>query len=266
MKRVHMMALLATTAAIGYEWKKDGDTLATDEAGNPIWINGGNELSVKGDTISSLQGEAKRNRIAKETAEAALAKFEGIDDPEAAKAALQTVADLKDGDLINKGKLDEVRTEITKQFERRISDAESKAAEASKRADNTLLDAVFGSSEFAKERLTVPVEMVRATFGDRFKVENGKVVAYGADGQPIYSDKNLGEPASFDEALEKIVTGYKYKDTILKAPEAGGSGGGGGGNRGKTRSLTRAEFEALAPNEQSEFAGKMRTGEAAISG
>lgn len=265
-RRNGVLALLVTTAAVGFEWKMDGDKLATDDAGNPVWVNGTNELSVKGDTISSLQGEAKRNRQRAETAEAAAAKFEGIDDPEAAKVALQTVADLKDGDLINKGKLDEVKTEITKQYEKRVTDAEAAAAAANQRADNTLLDSVFTASEFAKDRLTVPVEMVRATFGDRFKVENGKVVAYGADGQPIYSDKNLGEPATFDEALEKIVTGYKHKDTILKAPDAGGSGSGGaGGNRGKGRTLSRAEFEALPPNEQADFAGKMRTGEASIA-
>lgn len=259
--RRHMTALLTTTTVVGFDWKKDGDTLATDDAGNPIWINGTNELSVKGDTISALQGEAKRHRVAKEAAEAKLTGFEGIDDAEAARAALQTVKDLKDGDLINKGKLDEVRGEITKQFETRISEANQTRDAALSERDNTLLDSAFNASEFARDRLAVPIEMVRATFGNRFKVENGQVVAYDQSGNAIYSDKSAGELASFDEALEKTIGGYKHKDTILKAPDAAGTGGGGGGGqRGRGRTLSRAQFAELSPPEQAEFASKIGSG------
>ena len=166
----------------------------------------------------------------------------------------------------NAGKLDEVRREVTQQLETRIQTAERERNEALQQRDNTLLDSAFNASEFARERLAVPVEMVRATFGSRFKVEDGKIVAYDANGSVVYSDKNLGEPATFDEALEKTINGYKYKDTILKAPEAGGTGGGGGGGaRGKGRTLSRADFEALTPVQQAEFAGKMQTGEASIA-
>ena len=108
--------------------------------------------------------------------------------------------------------------------------------------------------------------MVRATFGSRFKVEDGKIVAYDANGQVVYSDRDMGAPASFDEALEKTITGYKYKDTILKAPDAAGSGSGGaGGSRGRSRSMTRAQFEELNPTQKAEFAVKMRSGEANIT-
>lgn len=265
-RKAAMLALLTTTVGIGHEWKMDGDTLAKDDAGNPIWVNGTQELSVKGDTISSLQGESKRHRLRAEAAEGKLEKFNGIEDPDAARQAMETIKDIDTGKLIKDGKLDEVRREITQQFETRIQTAEQKAAEATKRADDTLLDSAFAASEFARERLAVPVEMVRATFGSRFKVEDGKVVAYDDNGTVIYSDKNLGAPASFDEALEKTVSSYKYKDTILKAPDAGGTGGnGGGGSRGKGRTISRADFEALSPVQQAEFAGKMQSGEASIS-
>lgn len=266
MVRRHITALLTTTVGIGFEWKMDGDNFAKDDAGNPIWVNNGQELSVKGDTISSLQGEARRHRTRAEQAEQKLAKFDGIEDPDAARQALETVKDIDTSKLINAGKLDEVRREVTQQLEGRIRTAEQQAAEALQQRDNTLLDSAFNASEFARERLAVPVEMVRATFGNRFKVEDGKIVAYDANGNVVYSDKNLGEPASFDEALEKTISGYKYKDTILKAPEAGGTGGGGGGgSRGKGRTLSRADFEALTPVQQAEFAGKMQSGEASIA-
>lgn len=265
-KHKAIRALLLTTAAIGYEWKKDGDALALDGDGNPIWLNGDKEMSVKGDTISSLQGEAKRHRQRAEAAETKVAAFEGIDDPEAAKAALETVSRIDAKKLIDAGKVDEVKAEITRQFEKRISDATAAAEAANKRADDTLLDSVFNSSEFARDNLTVPIEMVRATFGNRFKVEDGKVVAYDGNGEQIYSDKDMGRPAQFDEALEKIVTGYKHKDSILKAPDASGTGSGGaGGNRGKGRTISRADFEALHPSQQAEFAAKVNSGEAAIT-
>jgi len=264
--RRKMMAMLTSTVALGYDWKMDGDSLARDGDGNPIWINGTSELSVKGDTISSLQGEAKRHRTAKEAAETKLAAFEGIDDPEAARSALETVGKLSDKQLIDAGKVDEVRAEVTKQYETRIADANKQRDEALSARDNTLLDSAFNASEFARGRLAVPVEMVRATFGNRFKVEDGKVVAYDSNGQPIYSDNSVGELASFDEALEKVIGGYKHKDTILKAPEAGGTGGGGGGGRrGQGRTMNRADFEALNPVQQAEFAAKMGTGEATLT-
>ena len=70
MKKISMMtALLCSVAAIGYDnntgWKMDGDKLALDSDGNPIFVGAdGREMSVKGDTITGLQGEAKRHRIA----------------------------------------------------------------------------------------------------------------------------------------------------------------------------------------------------------
>lgn len=265
-RKAAIMALLTTTVGIGHEWKMDGDNFAKDDAGNPIWVNGTQELSVKGDTISGLVAENKRHRGRADDLATKLAKFDGIEDPDAARQALETVKDIDTSKLINAGKLDEVRREVTQQLETRIQTAERERNEALQQRDNTLLDSAFNASEFARERLAVPVEMVRATFGSRFKVEDGKIVAYDANGSVVYSDKNLGEPATFDEALEKTINGYKYKDTILKAPEAGGTGGGGGGGaRGKGRTLSRADFEALTPVQQAEFAGKMQTGEASIA-
>lgn len=266
MRRATVMALLTTTAAIGHEWKMDGDKIAVDGEGNPVWLNGTAELSVKGDTISGLVAENKRHRTARETVEASLAKYQGIDDPDAARAALETVRDIDAGTLIKNGKLEEVRQQLTQQYESKITEANKARDEALRQRDDTLLDSAFNASEFARDRLAVPIEMVRATFGSRFKVEDGKIVAYDSDGQVMLSDRVMGHPASFDEALEKTITSYKYKDTILKAPDAAGSGSGGaGGSRGRSRSMTRAQFEELNPTQKAEFAVKMRSGEANIT-
>jgi len=74
---------------------------------------------------------------------------------------------------------------------------------------------------------------VQARFGQAFKVEDGKVVAYDPAGNKIFSRSRAGEVADFDEALEALVDQYPYKDQILRG--SGASGGGaspGGGTSG----------------------------------
>lgn len=269
MKKI-ITALLCSVAAIGYDndtgWKMDGDKLALDSDGNPIFVGtDGREMSVKGDTITGLQGEAKRHRLDKEAAETKLAKFDGITDVDAAKKAIETVGRLDAKTLIDAGKVDEVKAQITQQFQEQLTERDNALAKANSTLDTMRIDNAFQASEFMRERVAVPSEMLRATFQDRFKVEEGKVVAYGADGNPISSKKHIGENASFDEALELIIDNYKHKDSILKAADASGSGsGGGGGARGRGRTLNRTQFEALDLVQKEEFAIKMGTGEAAL--
>lgn len=96
-----------------------------------------------------------------------------------------------------------------------------------------LIGGGFARSKFIQEKIAVPADMIQATFGNNFKIEDGKVVAYGVDGQKIYSRTKHGEVADFDEALETLVGGYQHKDSILKGNQStgGGYGGqGGGGN------------------------------------
>jgi hypothetical protein len=78
--------LLATAAIVAFPlafenkpgWKMDGDKLALDASGNPIFIKAdGTETSVAGDTISRLNGEAKTHRERAEAAETKLETFKG---------------------------------------------------------------------------------------------------------------------------------------------------------------------------------------------
>jgi len=63
-----------------------------------------------------------------------------------------------------------------------------------------------------------------------------------------------GEAAGFDEALSILVEHYPYKDQILKGTGASGGGSGGGNGNTNPNTLTRAQFESLSPEEQSERA------------
>lgn len=95
--------------------------------------------------------------------------------------------------------------------------------------------------------------MVQATFGKNFKIEDGKPVAYDNNGQKIYSRTNHGDPASFDEALDILVSGYQYKDSILKGNQGSGGGFKGQGGQGGGKSMSRESFEQLKPTERAKF-------------
>ena len=105
-----------------------------------------------------------------------------------------------------------------------------------------LIGGGFARSKFIQDNIAVPVDMIQATFGKNFQIENGKVVAVGADGQKIYSRTRPGEIADFDEALETLVGGYQYKDSILKGSQSQGGGfQGGGGNKSGPKSLAECK-------------------------
>lgn len=97
--------------------------LKLDENGNVV-VNDGKPVYVQDDgkeivfdapgtlqTITRLNGEAKSHRERAETAETSLKTFEGIADPVAALAALDTVKNLADKTLVDAGEVEKVRTE-----------------------------------------------------------------------------------------------------------------------------------------------------------
>ncbi|MGX2950047.1 hypothetical protein ACWIUA_03935 [Ursidibacter sp. B-7004-1] len=67
--------------------------------------------------ITALNAEAKKHREEKESVEAKLKAFEGIDDPAKAKKALETVKNLDDKKLIDAGEVEKVKAEMAKGYE-----------------------------------------------------------------------------------------------------------------------------------------------------
>ncbi|HCJ1630488.1 TPA: hypothetical protein NQQ18_005298, partial [Klebsiella pneumoniae] len=95
------------------------------------------------------------------------------------------------------------------------------------------------------DKIAIPADLLQARFGQSFKVEEGKVVAYDGTGNKIYSRSKPGELASFDEALEFLVEQYPQKDYILKS-----SGNNGGGSRQSQhqagqKTMKRDAFDSL---------------------
>jgi hypothetical protein len=233
----------------GHAVLKDGHPIYVHDDGKEIPFDAKATVA----TISRLNGEAKSHRERAEAAEGKLKGFDAITDLPAALAALETVGKLDAKKLIDSGEVDKVRAEAKKAFDDQVRGIEEKYAPIVKKAadlETALVSekvgGAFSRSKFITDKLAIPVDMVQARFGDAFKLEGDAVIAYDKAGNKIFSRANPGNVASFEEAMEILVDGYPYKESILKGAGAHGGGAGGGGNgSGGKKALTRPAFEAL---------------------
>ncbi|KMN06756.1 MAG: DUF6651 domain-containing protein [Pseudomonas helleri] len=238
----------------GHVVVQEGKPVYTHDDGKDVPFDAPSAVSK----ITALNSEAKGHREAKEAAEARAKAFEGIEDPEKARAALATVANLDAGQLVQAGKVEEIKAAAIaateEKFKAQVSTLTDQVKAVTAERDTTTgilyqekIGGAFGRSKFVSDKIAVPPDMLQNTFGKAFKVEDGKVVAYGDDGNKIYSRTRPGELADFDEALESLVERYPHRENILKSSGATGGGAKGGGNGGGAKSLPRAAFDALDP-------------------
>jgi hypothetical protein len=222
--------------------------------------------------VQELTRENAKHRTDKEAAEGKLKAFEGIEDPGAALKALETVKNLEDGQLVTAGKVEEIKQAAkqvaeaqveaaTKQLKDQLKTLSGERDKVTTDYFNEKIGTAFANSPFIKDKTIVPPDMLKAMFGTRFKVENGKLIPLDAAGQPLYSRTKGGEIAEFDEAVEAMIDAYPNRDAILRGTGSGSGarGGNGGGGGGKT--LTRQEFSNLSPADQS---ARMKDGYAVV--
>jgi hypothetical protein len=242
----------------------EGKTYALVSDGKPLYkADDGKDVPFDAPaavgTITRITAESKDFKTRAQAAETSLKAFDGIADPAAAKKALETVSSLDQKKLIDAGEAQRVRDEIAKGYEGKISEADQRFNDLQARYNGEKIKGAFAGSKFIAEKVHVPADMLQATFGSRFNVgDDGQVIAVDAAGQPIGSNKKFGEPADFEEAIERLIEAYPYKDTILKGTGAAGSGATGatGGGAGP-KTMPRAQFETLS---QPERAAKMKEG------
>lgn len=212
-------------------------------------------------SISRLNGEAKAHREAKEAAETKLKAFDGIEDGEAARKALETIKNIDEGKLLTAGKVQEIKDAAARSAQEAVANA-TRAAEQRERElgeqnskltselHNHIIGGSFAGSKFISEKLAIPADIAQKVFGDRFKVEAGKLVPMDANGNPIFSATRHGEHADFEEALQVLVNQYPNKEMILKGSGASGGGANPSKDAGGKKTMTRAQFEALGPTER----------------
>lgn len=239
----------------GHVVVSNGKPVYVDDQGKDV------EFDVEGTvaSITRLNGEAKTHRLAKEAAEAKLLTFEGITDPKAAMAALQTVKNLDNKTLVDAGKVEEVRQEAIKATKAEYEPIVAERDQLKTSLYDEKIGGAFARSSLIvgeKAILAIPADLVQARFGKHFSMEGGVVTAKDAAGNPIYSKSNPGALAGFDEALTILVDNYPHKDTILKGTGASGGGsqgGGSGGGNGGAKTMPRAQFDASSPSERMTF-------------
>lgn len=231
-----------------------------DENGLAIFITAdGSEHPFDADgatsRITALNKEQADKRGENNTLKQKLAAFEGIDDPAAAKSALEIVKNLEVGELKNAKQVQEIKDAAKIAAEQQVADANKKSAqdliEAKQKLDalevelhKEKIGGGIARSKYVQEKLAIPPDMVESFFGRNLKLEEGKIVGYDSAGTKIYSKKNPGELADLEESLEIMVTNYPNKENILKGAGGGSGGGTGAADRG---GLSKEAFDKLDP-------------------
>ena len=236
----------------GHVVLQDGKPVYVHDDGKEVAFDAGSTVA----TITRLNAEAKSHRERAEAAEKTAKAFEGIEDAAAARKALELVANLDAKKLVDAGEVEKVKAEIAKGYQAQLDEATGKAQTLEQQLYAEKIGGSFARSKVIAEKLAVPADMVQATFGKAFKIEDGKVVAYDANGSKLYSRSRPGELADFDEAIESLVEQYPHKDHILKSSGANGGGapnGGGSatapkGNLGGTKAERLAAINAQIQN------------------
>ena len=251
--------------------------LKLDESGNVVLTNDGLPIYVHEDgkevgadfpravaTIKTISDERDKYRDEATKAKEALAAYDGID-PEGAKAALQTIADLDKGELLTADKVDALRREVGETYKERIAELEKssatkleaerkKVAELQAKLDDRTLGAAFSASRFAKS-LRYPPDVARSYWGSRFRVgDDGVIYAVDDKGNKLMSNERPGELAGFEESLAMMVNGSPDKDNHFAAPNARGTETGTPSNGSANgRVKTRSELNALPPAARTKF-------------
>lgn len=165
-------------------------------------------------------------------------QFDGID-PEAVKKLMSERKAAEVKELESKGEYQRIIDQVNKEHDERlkklsedsgarIAELEGRLAKLSGTNQELTIGRNFSDSEFVREELTLTPSKARQIYGSHFEVdEEGKVVAYdkpkgAAERTMIVDDR--GGPASFAEAIKKIVEGDPEHDQLIRSRMKNGSG------------------------------------------
>ncbi|UOF79508.1 hypothetical protein [Caudoviricetes sp.] len=221
----------------GHAVVKDGKPVYVHDDGTEVAFDAPGTVA----TITRLNHEAKGHRERAEAAEAALKPFEGIEDATKARKALELVANLDAKKLVDAGERDKAIEQAIKAVEDKFAPVIKENQTLSAQLHAHMVGGAFSRSKYIAEKFATEgpagVEIAQALFGKQLKVEDGKVVAYDANGSKIYSRARPGELADTEEAIEILVESHPHKAHLVKGSGATGGGaqnnGGGGGGAAK---------------------------------
>lgn len=239
--------------------------IALDENKLPIWKHeDGQEVPVNfAGTLESIRDLSSKNKEFKTKLseyEKQLKNFEGID-PEKSRKAIDIMSKLDEGKLVDSGKRDEA---IQKAIEAKdaewtakhqsIEKAFNDANETLKNKDATIFNLMvsqkFTQSDFLNKQTSMTPDVAAIKFGQNYKIEDvdGKLkpVAYYPNGEKIYSLKNPGKVADFDESFQALWQNYEYKENYMK-DTPGGPGSRGAQGSGNSRDIVLNAVDSANP-------------------
>jgi hypothetical protein len=234
----------------------EGKTYAEVEEGNPVYVeDDGTETRFDAksarDALSARNAEAKSHRERAAAAESRLKVFEGIEDPEAARKALQTVSALDEKQLVDSEKAREAREAAVAAVREDVEKAQRERDEAIAELDSAIRAQSFSSSEFIAKKVAIPADLLQDSFGRHFKREGGRLVAQDSSGNTIYSKSRPGEVANFDEAMEQLINAHPRRDAILLG--SGSSGSGAQPGAGRSAAITKEQFAKMGDRDRKEL-------------
>jgi len=241
--------------------KIDDNGAAVLQDGKPVYVDtDGKEFALDGahlyGRVRDLTTEAAGHRKAKEAAEERLKVFGDID-PEAAKTALNTVANLDQKKLIDAGEVEKVRAEAIKATREQYAPVEARMKELETALHHEKIGGSFARSKFIADNISLPADIAETYFGRHFKLENGAIVATDQHGNQIYSRNRPGEPADFEEAMGILFDAYPHKDAITKGKVGSGGGAQNGGDvKTVNKTVKASALEAMTPTEKAAFFAK----------
>jgi len=265
---------------MAFKLKKDdeGKTIINQETGEPVFIgDDGGEYSfekVQGDwgqRLATVNNESAERRKEIKALKDVLEPWQSLGvDHEDAKGLIEKAQKI---DLSKLTKAEEVEAKIAsvteslkrqmseaqKVYEATLKDEQTKRTQAESTIHKLVITNSFASSPFFSDRdkTLMSPDVAEMVFGNKLRVEDGHPVCYpdGFDadgepkGQPMYSLKEPGKPAGFDEAVEKMWEQYPHKDRYTPAIGGGDQTRGGERGKGGPKDLMALAAEAQAKGD-----------------
>jgi len=241
----------------------DGSAVVQD--GKPVYVHDdGKEIAFDAvgtaATIQRLNAEARDHRVRAEAAEAALKPFAGIEDAAKARKAMELVANLDAKKLVDAGERDTAVAQAIKSVEDKFMPVQQERDKLQEQLHAHMVGGAFSRSKYIASKFATEgpagVEIAQALFGKQLKVEDGKVVAYDANGAKIYSRSRPGEFADPEEAIELLVEAHPYKANLLKGSMASGGGAGPSGHNAGGSGQLRGKLDGTPEERTAYFASK----------
>ena len=209
-------------------WKKDEEgNLAVDESGFPVRVDSeGKESPVNHEGIDYLQktvSESMNRKKRVQELEKQIQQFEGIEDPEKAREALNTVQNLEDKKLIDAGKAEEMKKQIQDQYEKKISEKDQELSRLSSQLRKHTVNSGL-TKALAENSITDPdvQDLVVSKFSNQVEIQEDN------SGNPVpVMENSYGIKVSLNEFVQDWATNGKGKKFVDPSTGSGARGADG---------------------------------------